>query len=206
MQWLYHFLAYRYRLFFVLGHCDVLAQSLETDLLVEHIVRLKAGEAVDVPRYDFSSHSRCLETTRQAPRRIILVEGESGHTPYCTWDRLLQHLLTGMLVCFLGILIFCNRDLTSQFDLKIFVDAPADIRLMRRIRRDCEERGRTPSDVLEQYHATVRPMHEEFVEPSKVHADLIVPNAGSSGLEGRNTRPLDKAVQVVSNHARAMLI
>ena len=77
---------------------------------------------------------------------------------------------------------------------------------MRRIRRDCEERGRTPSDVLEQYHATVRPMHEEFVEPSKVQADLIVPNAGNSGLEGPSMGPLDKAVQVVSNHAKAMLV
>lgn len=105
-----------------------------------------------------------------------------------------------------GILIFCNDDLASQFDLKMFVDAPADIRLMRRIRRDCEERGRTPSDVLEQYHSTVRPMHEEFVEPSKVQADLIVPNAGNSWRGGWSTGPLDKAVQVVSNHARAMLL
>jgi uridine kinase len=121
-------------------------------------------------------------------------------------DLLLKHALTTTYVAFIGILIFCNDELTSQFDLKIFVDAPADIRLMRRIRRDCEERGRTPSDVLEQYHATVRPMHEEFVEPSKVQADLIVPNAGNSGLEGPSMGPLDKAVQVVSNHAKAMLV
>jgi uridine kinase len=155
-----------------------LLKSLETDLLVEHITRLKAGEAVDVPRYDFCSHSRLPETSRQEPRRVILVE---------------------------GILIFCHEALLSQLDVKVFVDAPADVRLMRRIHRDCEERGRTPADVLEQYDSTVRPAHAAWVEPSKARADLIVPSDGHQQLQPAERRPFEKAIEVLARYARALV-
>lgn len=127
--------------------------SLQTDLLVGHLAALKAGRAVDAPVYDFKTHRRAPEPQRVEPRRVILVD---------------------------GILIFVEPALRRLFDVKIFVDTDADVRLIRRIRRDTAERGRTLTSVLEQYESTVRPMHLEFVEPSKRWADLIIPEGGEN--------------------------
>jgi uridine kinase len=127
--------------------------SLESDLLAEHLRLLRAGRPVDIPIYDFSTHTRRPETRRISPARVIIVE---------------------------GILVFTEAVLREQFDIKIFVDTDADIRLIRRIRRDLEQRGRTFQSVRDQYYATVRPMHLEHVEPSKRWADLIVPEGGDN--------------------------
>ncbi len=125
--------------------------SLETDLLVEHLKELRACRAVDVPVYDFAQHVRKTETRRTVPRPVILVE---------------------------GILIFVDRALREMFDIKIFVDTDADVRFLRRLQRDIAERGRTMDSVVSQYMETVRPMHLEFVEPSKRYADIIIPEGG----------------------------
>ncbi|HVK88517.1 MAG TPA: uridine kinase [Kofleriaceae bacterium] len=127
--------------------------SLESTLLAEHLRALRAGHAVDVPIYDYANHARSKETRRVEPARVIIVE---------------------------GILVFTEAALREQMDVKIFVDTDADIRLMRRIRRDLEHRGRTFASVRDQYYATVRPMHLEYVEPSKRWADLIVPEGGDN--------------------------
>lgn len=127
--------------------------SLESSLLVEHLRTLRAGHAVDVPIYDYANHARSAQTRRVEPARVIIVE---------------------------GILVFTEAALREQMDVKIFVDTDADIRLMRRIRRDLEHRGRTFNSVRDQYYATVRPMHLEYVEPSKRWADLIVPEGGDN--------------------------
>ncbi len=126
--------------------------SLESELLIAHLQLLKSGLAIDQPRYDFTAHLRAGETRLLEPAPVLLVD---------------------------GILVLADPDLRSQLDLKIYVDTEPDVRLARRIRRDIEERGRTPSSVLEQYFATVRPMHLEFVEPSKRYADLIIPEGYS---------------------------
>jgi len=125
--------------------------SLETDLLIEHIVSLRDGKPVEVPIYDFSTHSRTRQTFTVAPHRVILVE---------------------------GILIFVDKPLRDLFDVKIFVDTDSDIRFIRRLQRDIAERGRTTESVIKQYQTTVRPMHLEFVEPSKRYADVIIPEGG----------------------------
>jgi uridine kinase len=125
--------------------------SLETDLMVRHIEDLKAGKTVELPIYDFTKHARTSETIMIKPNPVVLVE---------------------------GILIFTNSVLRDLCDVKLFVDTDADIRLIRRIRRDITERGRTIESVLSQYEATVRPMHLEFVEPSKRYADIIIPEGG----------------------------
>ncbi len=127
--------------------------SLENTLLIKHLQALGRGEAVERPNYDFVHHRRKEETTRVEPTRVIVVE---------------------------GILIFADPDLRAQFDILIFVDTPADIRLLRRIRRDMERRGRTFDDVRRQYSKTVRPMHEAFVEPSRRYADVIIPEGGNT--------------------------
>jgi uridine kinase len=127
--------------------------SLETSLLVSHLRALREGQAVDVPIYDFAHHDRRDETRHVAPAPVIVVE---------------------------GILVFVEPELREQMDVKIFVDTDADIRLMRRIRRDIEQRGRSFQSVRDQYYATVRPMHLEHVEPSKRWADLIVPEGGDN--------------------------
>ena len=127
--------------------------SLETELLVRHVRALKEGMIVEAPIYDFKTHRRTRETRRVLPKRIVLVE---------------------------GILLFAEPELRKLFDVKVFVDTDADVRLIRRIRRDIAERGRTFESVVEQYQATVRPMHLEFVEPSKRWADLIVPEGGEN--------------------------
>ena len=125
--------------------------SLETDLMVEHIKALKASHPVDIPIYDFTTHSRTKQTHHIDPQPVILVE---------------------------GILIFADASLRELFDVKIFVDTPADIRFIRRLERDLVERGRTVESVIQQYQSTVRPMHLEFVEPSKRYADVIIPEGG----------------------------
>jgi uridine kinase len=135
--------------------------SLETDLLIEHIAALRDGQAVEVPIYDFSTHSRTNKTFTVQPRRVILVE---------------------------GILIFTEAALREMFDVKIFVDTDSDLRLIRRLERDISERGRTTASVIKQYQTTVRPMHLEFVEPSKRYADVIIPEGGF------NTAALDMVV------------
>jgi uridine kinase len=125
--------------------------ALDNDLLVNHVRRLRAGEPIELPLYDFRTHSRLVETRPVAPKRIVIVE---------------------------GILIFAEARLLEQMDIKVFVDTPDDIRFIRRLRRDVAERGRTVESVIEQYLATVRPMHMQFVEPSKRHADVIIPEGG----------------------------
>jgi uridine kinase len=127
--------------------------ALESELLARHLAELRAGNPVEVPIYDFVSHTRRRETRRVAPAPVIIVE---------------------------GILVFVEAYLREQFDIKIFVDTDADIRLIRRIRRDLEQRGRTFQSVREQYYATVRPMHLQYVEPSKRWADLIIPEGGDN--------------------------
>lgn len=122
--------------------------SLETELLVEHLEKLRSGVAIERPVYDFANHLRSGETVRVEPAPVVVVE---------------------------GILVLSETDLRSELDLKIFVDTDADLRLARRIERDITERGRTVESVLGQYFATVRPMHLEFVETSKRYADLIIP-------------------------------
>jgi len=125
--------------------------SLETELMIEHVKALKAGKAVDIPIYDFSTHSRTDKTIRVEPQRVIIVE---------------------------GILIFAEKKLRELFDMKLFVDTDPDIRFIRRLQRDIAERGRTMATVINQYLGTVRPMHLEFVDPSKRYADVIIPEGG----------------------------
>ncbi len=121
--------------------------SLETDLLVEHLAELRAGRPVAVPVYDFAAHVRTAATVAVPPCPLVVLD---------------------------GILLLADSGLRGQLDLSVFVDTEADVRLMRRLERDIEERGRSLGSVLAQYADTVRPMHLEFVEPSKRHADLIV--------------------------------
>jgi uridine kinase len=135
--------------------------SLESDLLSQHIRKLRNGQPVEVPIYDFSTHSRTTKTYIIQPRGVILVE---------------------------GILIFADPDLRNLFDVKIFVDTDPDLRFIRRLQRDLAERGRTTDAVIKQYLTTVRPMHLEFVEPSKRYADVIIPEGGF------NTAALDMVV------------
>ncbi len=129
--------------------------SLETELLIEQLTKLRDGRAVETPVYDFAQHVRTKQTRRIAPQAVILVE---------------------------GILIFADPELRKLFDVKIFVDTDADIRLIRRLQRDMAERGRTFDSVIRQYQETVRPMHLEFVEPSKRYADVIVPEGGFNAV------------------------
>ena len=125
--------------------------AVDNDLLVEHVRALKAGRAVELPVYDFKTHTRQAETLRVEPQPIIIIE---------------------------GILIFADPRLLGEMDIKVFVDTPDDIRFIRRLRRDVAERGRTVESVIEQYLTTVRPMHMQFVEPTKRVADVIIPEGG----------------------------
>jgi uridine kinase len=127
--------------------------SLNTDLLIEHLKMLAESQAIEVPVYDFATHSRRTETQHVDPARIVLVE---------------------------GILIFAEKGLRELLDMRIYVDTDADIRFIRRLRRDMVERGRTLDSIVKQYMATVRPMHLEFVEPSKRYAHVIVPEGGNN--------------------------
>jgi uridine kinase len=125
--------------------------ALENELLVEHLRQLRGGDTVRVPIYDFTTHTRSGETRTVSPEPVVLLE---------------------------GILIFADKELRSLMDVKIFVDTDPDIRFIRRLNRDIQERGRTMDSVCKQYLETVRPMHLEFVEPSKRYADVIIPEGG----------------------------
>jgi uridine kinase len=146
--------------------------SLDTALMIEHIQRLQASESVNIPLYDFSNNQRSENTRRVDPKPIILVE---------------------------GILIFAEPRLRDLFDMRIFVDADADIRFIRRLQRDIEERGRTAESVIAQYMATVRPMHLEFVEPSKRYAHIIIPRGGRNIVAIEMV--VDRIKSIVAAHA-----
>ena len=128
-------------------------EAFETEMMVEHLRLLKQGRSIHCPVYDFTVHNRSKETELIVPKPVILVE---------------------------GILIFADPALTELMDMKVFVDTDADIRLARRVLRDTEERGRTVRSVVDQWQATVKPMHEKYVEPSKKNADIIVPEGGQN--------------------------
>ncbi len=130
-------------------------RSFDTDMMVEHIKTLKSGLPINRPVYSFVEHNRLEETVEVLPSQVIIVD---------------------------GILIFENRELRELMDIKVFVDTDADIRLARRILRDVRDRGRTMESVIDQYVSTVKPMHEEFVEPSKKYADVIIPEGGFNSV------------------------
>jgi uridine kinase len=142
--------------------------SLENELLIAHLEALLQGQPVQIPVYDFAKYIRTDQLKLVKPRRVIMVE---------------------------GILIFVDKKLRDMMDIKIYVDAPADLRFIRRLKRDVAERNRTINQVIEQYLETVRPMHLEFVEPSKRYADVIIPRGGL------NT----KAIQMVATQIQRML-
>lgn len=125
--------------------------AFETDLMIQHLKKLKKGESVYSPTYDYTIHNRSSETVLVKPAPVIIVE---------------------------GILIFENKELADLMDIKVYVDTDADVRILRRIVRDVKERGRTLDSVVSQYLNTVKPMHEKYVEPSKKNADLIIPEGG----------------------------
>ena len=144
--------------------------AFDTDLMIEHLKALKRGESVDCPIYDFSIHNRTKETVRIEAKKVILVE---------------------------GILIFQNKELRDLMDIKLFVETDADVRILRRALRDVKDRGRSLESVVEQYLTTVKPMHEQYVEPTRRYADLIV-------LEGgENLVALDIIMQRIQNHINA---
>jgi len=142
--------------------------SLETSLLIEHLKALRAGQAIEIPIYDFTKHMRTKETHRVEPAPVILVE---------------------------GILIFVEPELRALLDVKLYVDTDADVRFIRRLQRDIQERGRSVESVCKQYLSTVRPMHQEFVEPSKRYADVIIPEGGFNEV----------AIEMVAARLRGML-
>jgi uridine kinase len=144
--------------------------SLETDLMVRHLEALRNGAPVEVPVYDFARYARVPATDLAQPRRAIIVE---------------------------GILIYTDAALRSLLDVKVFVDADDDIRFIRRLRRDVAERGRTMESVVEQYLNTVKPMHLDFVEPSKRYADIIVPQGG------HNTVAIDMLLTLIRSLAHS---
>lgn len=142
--------------------------SFDTDRMIEDIKALKRGETIYRPVYDFSIHNRVPETVKVEPKKVILIE---------------------------GILIFENKELRDLMDIKIFVDTDADERLMRRMIRDMKYRGRTIESIISQYQTTVKPMHEEFVEPSKKYADIIIPRGGEN----------QAAMDILKGHLNIML-
>ena len=144
--------------------------AFDTPLLIQQLRELKAGHAVDCPTYDYAMHNRARATIRLEPAPVILVE---------------------------GILLFVDPELCDLFDLKVFVDTDADERILRRILRDVNERGRTLDSVVTQYLTTVKPMHEAFVEPSKRKADLIVP------VGGENEAAVEMLVRYIQTHLRS---
>ena len=137
--------------------------AFDTDIMIGHIRELAKGNAIERPVYDFTIHNRVDETVRVEPARVIVVE---------------------------GILIFENKELRDLCDIKVYIDTDADVRIIRRILRDVNERGRTLDNIVQQYLTTVKPMHDEFVEPSKRYADIIVPEGGFNkvALEMLNER------------------
>ena len=143
--------------------------SLETDLMVRHVAELKAGRPVEAPLYDFARYVRRTATETVSPRRAIIVE---------------------------GILIFADAALRDLMDIKVFVDTDSDTRFIRRLQRDVAQRGRTMESVIDQYQNTVKPMHLEFVEPSKRYADIIVPQGGHN----------DVAIEMLLTLARGLVV
>ena len=141
--------------------------AFDTSLMAYHLDCLRHGEAIDCPVYDYTVHNRSNDTVRVIPKKVIIVE---------------------------GILIFENPSLRELMDIRIFVDTDADVRLCRRIKRDVNKRGRTLESVLTQYQQTVKPMHEKYVEPSKKHANLVVPEGG------KNIVALDMIVDRIQRH------
>ncbi len=137
--------------------------SLETELLIRHLRALCSGYSIDCPIYDFNNHVRMEKALKVTPKKIILVD---------------------------GILIFYEKELRKQMDIKLFVDTDDDIRLLRRLRRDITERGRSIEGVLDQYETFVRPMHLEFVEPTKRYADIIIPHGGQNQVALRMVNAL----------------
>ena len=129
--------------------------SIDSDMLVNHLMRLRQGLSVEMPLYDFVTHTRSEDIEVIDPKPVVIVE---------------------------GILIFAEPRVLDLLDVRVFVDTPDDVRLMRRLRRDITERGRTFERTLEQYERTIRPMHFEFVEPSKRHADIIIPEGSNTGV------------------------
>jgi uridine kinase len=129
--------------------------SIDSDMLVNHIMRLKQGLPIEMPLYDFVTHTRSDKIETIKPKPVVIVE---------------------------GILIFAEPRVLDLLDVRVFVDTPDDVRLLRRLRRDINERGRTFERTLEQYERTIRPMHFEFVEPSKRHADVIIPEGAQTGV------------------------
>jgi uridine kinase len=142
--------------------------SLESELLVKHLKTLIEGQTIEVPIYDFTTHMRTERTRSVGPAPVVLVE---------------------------GILIFVEPELCELFDVKLYIDTDADVRFIRRLQRDVQERGRSVESVCEQYLSTVRPMHMEFVEPSKRHADVIIPEGGFNEV----------AIAMVAARLRSML-
>ena len=130
-------------------------EAIDFDILIGHIKRLKKGESIEMPLYDMVTHTRRNETETFEPKPVVIVE---------------------------GILIFAEPRILSLLDVRVFVDTPDDLRLMRRLRRDITERGRSFERTLDQYERTIRPMHFEFVEPSKRHADIIIPDGSNTGV------------------------
>ncbi len=159
----HHEMTYEERTHLNYDHPD----SLETDLMVEHLKALKRGEAIQCPVYDFSIHDRSDETVVIKPSKVLIVE---------------------------GILIFADKRLCDEMEVKVFVDTDADVRILRRIQRDHSERARSLESVINQYLTTVKPMHELFVEPSKKNADIIIPEGGY------NTVALDMIMERVRAH------
>ncbi len=141
--------------------------SFDTPLLLKHLRALKSGRAIEAPVYDYTVHNRSKETELIKPARVLIVE---------------------------GILIYAEPELCRELDIKLFVDTDADVRILRRIVRDVKKRGRTLDSVIEQYLTTVKPMHEEFVEPSKRRADIIIPEGG------RNTVALEMVLERIRGY------
>ena len=129
--------------------------SIDSDMLVNHLMRLKQGLSIEMPLYDFVTHTRSDQIETIEPKPVVIVE---------------------------GILIFAEPRVLDLLDVRVFVDTPDDVRLMRRLKRDINERGRTFERTLEQYERTIRPMHFEFVEPSKRHADVIIPEGAQTNI------------------------
>ncbi len=142
-------------------------RAIDFDLLYDHLTKLKKGETIEQPIYSFVQHTRTGDTVVTHPRKVMIVE---------------------------GILIFNDKRLRDLFDVKIFVHADSDERLIRRVRRDINERGRTVNEVLNRYQTTLKPMHEQFIEPTKAHADLIIPN------DRRNKVAIDVIVSLIKNN------
>ena len=140
-------------------------KAIDFDLLVKHLKELKKGNTIDQPVYSFVTHNRLKDTLKTYPRKVIIVE---------------------------GILIFNNIELRNMFDIKIFVHADTDERLIRRLRRDIKERGRDLDEVLNRYQDTLKPMHQQFIEPTKNYADIIIPN------DKRNTVAIDIVKTVIN--------